>query len=663
MKTGWEEMPSGENFRKTGEAKTGEAMSEEVRRKETGTGRRPAHPETVLVTGATGFLGEYLIRRLAGKYRVLALGRNREKGRRLEVYGAMFCQGDFTRRDSCACYFKEADYVIHAGALSSVWGRWEDFYRTNVAGTELVAQLCREYGVRRLVYVSSPSIYTGKTDRYDIREEEAPEKNELNYYIRSKLMAEGLIRKWNRKGLETVILRPRGLIGPGDTSLVPRLLRANAGVGIPLFNGGRNLVDLTSVENAALACELALTARGASGGVFNITNGEPTEFRVLLESFLKAIGERPHYRNLPFGLVYGAAGVLEKVYGVLRLPGEPPLTRYTVCTLGHAQTMDIRRAEKILGYRPEKTLEEAIREYGDWWRAARPESRGRDEKRENAARQAGQAAYTLPGKVEEVKLYRCGSCVNDLSIVFRGLPREKREFPARAALIRHRELGNILYDTGYSEEILRGGLFLRLYRLLNPVRLGREETLAARLKEDGISPESVRRVILSHAHPDHVGGLSQLSGVELVATGEVLEVLHRHRIRDLMPRNLVPPKGCIRAERQPENALEDHFLCRYFERVYDLFGDGSLIGVVLDGHCRGQLGLWIPDVSLFLAADACWGGDLAGAVPRMRLLPRLLQKDFDAYRDSLGRICRMKREHPEIRVVFTHQKERRKNRG
>ena len=406
-----------------------EVSRKEVSRKEARAGQSP-QSETVLVTGATGFLGEYLVRRLVGKYRVLALGRNRDRGRRLEAYGAVFCPGDFTRRESCACYLKEADYVIHAGALSSVWGKWEDFYRTNVAGTDLIARLCREYGVRRLVYLSSPSIYTCREDRYEIREEDAPERNELNYYIRSKLMAEERIRWWNRKGLETVILRPRGLIGPGDTSLVPRLLRANQGVGIPLFNGGHNLVDLTGVENAALACELALTAKGASGGVFNITNGEPTEFRVLLERFLKAIGERPHYRRLPFGLVYGAAGVLEKVYGILGLSGEPPLTRYTVCTLGHAQTMDIRRAGKILGYRPEKTLEESIREYGLWWRGQqerKDHGGGNGNLTEKDAAGKGQDVLTRPGKVTEVKLYRCGSCVNDLSIAFQGMPREKRD--------------------------------------------------------------------------------------------------------------------------------------------------------------------------------------------------------------------------------------------
>ena len=329
----------------------------------------PFHKKTVLVTGATGFLGEYLTQRLTKRYRVLALGRNREKGKRLEEQGAVFCPGDFTRRESCARYFQGVDYVIHAGALSTVWGEWEDFYRTNVLGTELVAALCRENGVKRLVYLSSPSIYTGKEDQYHIREDQAPEQNNLNYYIKSKLMAEAILRKWEKKGLETVILRPRGLIGIGDTSLVPRILTANAKTGIPLFREGRNLVDLTSVENVALACELSMTAEKAPGRAFNITNGEPMEFRNILEQFLRAIGEEPRYRRLPFGLVYALAGGLEWLYRTLRFAGEPPLTRYTVCTLGYAQTMDISSAREILGYVPEKTLAESIREYGAWWKA------------------------------------------------------------------------------------------------------------------------------------------------------------------------------------------------------------------------------------------------------------------------------------------------------
>ena len=100
--------------------------------------------EIVLITGATGFLGEYLIRRLVGEYRVLAMGRNYEKGRKLERIGAEFCPADFTDEKSCGKYFQGVRYVVHAGALSTVWGEWEDFYKTNVLGTSLVAKLCYE---------------------------------------------------------------------------------------------------------------------------------------------------------------------------------------------------------------------------------------------------------------------------------------------------------------------------------------------------------------------------------------------------------------------------------------------------------------------------------------------------------------------------------------
>lgn len=323
----------------------------------------------ILVTGATGFLGKYLVSQLLDEgCTVLAMGRNEEAGKELEKMGAVFCKCDFTDKNSCSEYFSGLDCVIHAGALSTVWGKWEEFYRINVEGTKNICELCIENNVKRLVYISSPSIYSGKRHRYGIREEEVNEKNELNYYIKSKILAEKIIREFNFRGLYTVVLRPRGLIGIGDTSLIPRVLQANKKSGVPLFNGGENYVDVTCVENVALACVLASKKENINGEVFNITNGEPMRFRIILEKFLSAIDEKPRYLRLPFGLVYRISCSLEKKWRKGSKPGEPPLTRYTVCTLAFSQTLDITRAKEKLGYKPIKTLSEGIVEYGRYWK-------------------------------------------------------------------------------------------------------------------------------------------------------------------------------------------------------------------------------------------------------------------------------------------------------
>lgn len=327
--------------------------------------------ETVLVTGATGFLGGYLIHELTEQgYRILAVGRNLERGRELAGENCTFYPVDFTVKQELEVLFQREsiDYVIHAGALSSAWGTWEDFYQCNVIATGYVAELALQYQVKRLVYLSSPSVYSEKRDRFDIQETDADPDNHLNYYIMTKLQSERLLQEFVQKGLYTVILRPRGLIGKGDPSLMPRLMKANQKIGIPLFNQGKNLVDITCVENVAYACCLALTAENVNGEVFNITNGEPSEFRKLLEEFCEASGETAKFRPLPFPLIYGLAGFLEWFYKVFHLKGEPILTRYTVCTLAFSQTLNIEKAEKRLHYIPKLSLLEGIRAYGAWWR-------------------------------------------------------------------------------------------------------------------------------------------------------------------------------------------------------------------------------------------------------------------------------------------------------
>ena len=318
--------------------------------------------ERVLVTGAYGFLGKYVIDELVkNNYKVLAFGRNKTKMQQLKKKNVDIFIGDFCNKDDALKATENVDYVIHCGALSTVWGKREDFINTNVNGTMNLVESCRKNKVKRFVYVSSPSIYAGKMDRTNIKENDYDENNKLNYYIESKILAEKELDK--NRDVNWVIIRPRGLFGIGDTSIIPRLIRVNSKIGLPLFNKGTNYVDITCVENVAHALRLCLESEKAVGNIYNITNGEPQCFKDLLEELFDKLGVKPKYMFININVIYFISCLIELFYKTFRIYKEPMLTKYNVCTLGYSQTLDITKAKKDLKYKPIITLSEGIEKY------------------------------------------------------------------------------------------------------------------------------------------------------------------------------------------------------------------------------------------------------------------------------------------------------------
>lgn len=313
----------------------------------------------VLVTGASGFLGGYVVPELRRHgHEVFAAGRDATALARVadDEHRVLGDLASLRTRDL------PVDTVIHCAALSTPWGRWKDFHEANVAGTGHVVEFARRNRVRRVVHVSSPSVYAAGRDRLGIREADVDRTNRMNGYIRSKIAAEDLLLEALDAGTigELIILRPRGLIGVGDPSLVPRLLDVHARTGVPLFGGGENLIDVTAVENAAAALRLAVTRGDAAGGVYNISNGDPRRFRDLLTMLLTLMGERPRFRAMDRRVAWALAAALEGVCSALPSRPEPPLTRYTLSTIAYSQTLDITRATTELDYRPDVSLDEAL---------------------------------------------------------------------------------------------------------------------------------------------------------------------------------------------------------------------------------------------------------------------------------------------------------------
>lgn len=257
-------------------------------------------------------------------------------------------------------------------------------------------------------------------------------------------------------------------------------------------------------------------------------------------------------------------------------------------------------------------------------------------------------------KITGIKLYQCGFCKNNLGHVFKHQKSEVREFPALVVLLQHKEFGNILYDTGYSELIYKNHVISFLYNALNRTYLKEEDTITSKLKKDCIACDSIKKIILSHAHPDHIGGLRLFTRYELLSTKKVIDTLKKGSCFNLVFRNMIPDGDiCYKEVKLFEG---DCILKKYFDGIYDVLGDGSVLGVELNGHALGQLGIYLPEYKMLFVADACWGADLLCKVKNMRVVAKLIQDDYKEYVKTATRIEEFSKAHPEIKIIYSHDR-------
>ena len=229
----------------------------------------------ILVTGGTGFLGSHLANALlrAG-HEVSILGRTFGPVDDLIARGARPVPADLRDRAAVIAACGRQDAVFHVGALSAAWGKTADFQAINVGGTQAVVDGCRKHAVGRLIYVSSPAVIFDGRDHSDATESMPYPRRFTSVYAETKKMGEDVVRTAAQGGLATVIIRPKAIFGPGDRALLPRLVAAARQGRLRQFGDGKNLVDLTYVDNVVHALTLALTAPAATGRTYFITNDE-----------------------------------------------------------------------------------------------------------------------------------------------------------------------------------------------------------------------------------------------------------------------------------------------------------------------------------------------------------------------------------------------------
>lgn len=243
--------------------------------------------------------------------------------------------------------------------------------------------------------------------------------------------------------------------------------------------------------------------------------------------------------------------------------------------------------------------------------------------------------------------YACGYTTHQMKQLMRSQPRERRTFPAGVFLYQHPDGRNVLFDTGYAPATWRAGVKGFLYNLLLPVRLVKKQNIAAQLSSDGISVDSITYVVLSHLHPDHIGGVRYFPQATFVLSTPMLATLSHAGLKEGFLPGLLP-KWFNAAQKLLVNPELSEF---------DLLGDGSYRLVSLPGHAQGHMGALVAECVL-LAGDASWGEDLMGEVPRMKAVPKAITHNWVEYQETIQRLQRMK--DNGIQLYFSHDSQDRK---
>lgn len=306
-----------------------------------------------IITGATGGLGRNLLEFLVlQNWQVVAFGRDEKIGKSLGVEFYAFDLSDFEQTKK---YFQKADIVFHCAALSSPWGKYEEFYKANVIATKNVLKAMELFNIKKIVHVSTPSIYFDFQDRFEIKEEFIPTKF-VNDYAKTKYEAEQLVLN---SSVFSVIIRPRAIFGEYDNVLVPRLEKVALKGFLPIIKNKKTIVDVTYVGNVVNALYLASIKDIPSKSIFNITNDEPMDIQEVFSLLMETIKIKTKFKYISYFVLFYLATILE-IISKLGFIKEPFLTKYGVGVISKSQTLDISKAKKILGYKPIYTIKEGL---------------------------------------------------------------------------------------------------------------------------------------------------------------------------------------------------------------------------------------------------------------------------------------------------------------
>ena len=319
----------------------------------------------VLVTGATGFTGSRLCRRLVGKsYDVRGLALPGLDTKELKEMGVWVFVGDLRKKETLLPAVEGVDVVYHIAAVYREEGiPKKTFWDVNVDGTRNLLEVAREAGVKRFVHCSTVGVQ-GEIENPPAAEE-AP-YNPGDYYQESKMEGELLALDFFRKeGLPGVVFRPVGIYGPGDTRFL-KLFRYVRQGKFRMFGSGDVLYHLTYIDDLVDGILLVGETPGIEGEIFTLAGERYTTLNELVQTIADVLGVTLSGRHYPVWPLWTAGLLCEFLCRPLRI--NPPVYRRRVDFFVKDRAFDIGKAKRMLNYHPRVDLRTGLKRTADWYR-------------------------------------------------------------------------------------------------------------------------------------------------------------------------------------------------------------------------------------------------------------------------------------------------------
>lgn len=315
----------------------------------------------VFVTGGTGMVGTALVRRLVTDgHEVHALSRSASGDETLAGLGASPVRGELGDVERWAGALEGIDVVVHAASPLAEWAPWKFFEESIVTPTRAIGEAARGAGVRRFVYLSSESVLQERASLIGANAATPPADKPNSFYGRAKKAAEAELRAIN--GLELVILRPTFIWGEGCAAFEQVKEKVEQGAFVWVDRGSAPF-EAVHVDTVVEAIASALT-RGRAGGIYLVTDDEPTTFREFWERIFALQGVAAPQKSVPGWLVRPVASVLEGLWRAAGVRSPPPLTRFELAFASMPRRYDVSTTWSELGMRPVIRREEGFARLG-----------------------------------------------------------------------------------------------------------------------------------------------------------------------------------------------------------------------------------------------------------------------------------------------------------